>query len=188
MRSCGTTAQVTNDERYLVSGPAASRLCPTRVVYATRTEHGRSTVGAAGADASRQCSMRVVLGHWRDAPKTKISRASELARRNGMPAVRRCPSPCATLGRWAAKTVKARNDLAHEGGTPNHIIEGLVAVVEPTRTVSLGRLKLLDLPERVSDCDYVHSQTEVALAYAEQSDSRLCGRDMNRPDAPETEV
>jgi hypothetical protein len=76
--------------------------------------------------------------------------------------------PMPDVGRWTGRTAKARNDLAHEGDTPNHIIEELVAVVEPDANCVAGPAQVLKLPERVSDCDYVHSQTEVALAYAEQ--------------------
>jgi hypothetical protein len=36
------------------------------------------------------------------------------------------------LDRWAGRTVKARNDLAHKGNTPNHSIQELVAVIEAT--------------------------------------------------------
>lgn len=39
------------------------------------------------------------------------------------------------LERWAGRTVKARNDLAHKGSTPSHSIEELVAVVEATTGV-----------------------------------------------------
>lgn len=36
---------------------------------------------------------------------------------------------------WAKRTTRARNDLAHEGRTPNHSIEELIAVVEVTTAV-----------------------------------------------------
>lgn len=36
---------------------------------------------------------------------------------------------------WAKKTTRARNDLAHEGRTPNHSFEELVAIVEVTTAV-----------------------------------------------------
>lgn len=44
------------------------------------------------------------------------------------------------LDRWARRTVKARNDLAHEGNTPNHSIEELVAVIEATTGVVILNL------------------------------------------------
>lgn len=51
------------------------------------------------------------------------------------------------VDRWASRTVKARNDLAHEGDTPNHSIEELVAVVEvTTAVVILNLLHELGLP------------------------------------------
>ncbi len=51
------------------------------------------------------------------------------------------------LDRWAGRTVKARNDLAHKGNTPNHSIEELVAVVEATTgVVILNLLREIGLP------------------------------------------
>lgn len=51
------------------------------------------------------------------------------------------------LDRWARRTVKARNDLAHEGSTPEHSIEELVAVVEATTgVVILNLLHEIGLP------------------------------------------
>jgi len=44
------------------------------------------------------------------------------------------------LDRWARRTVKARNDLAHEGNTPNHSIKELVAVVDATTGVVILNL------------------------------------------------
>lgn len=37
--------------------------------------------------------------------------------------------------RWATRTARARNDLAHQGKTPKHSLEELVAVVEVTKAV-----------------------------------------------------
>lgn len=49
--------------------------------------------------------------------------------------------------RWASRTVKARNDLAHEGRTPRHEFEELVAVVEVTTgVVILNLLHEIGLP------------------------------------------
>ncbi|GAB3131996.1 ApeA N-terminal domain 1-containing protein [Marisediminicola antarctica] len=36
---------------------------------------------------------------------------------------------------WAKRTTQARNDLAHEGRTPNHSVEELIAIVEVTTAV-----------------------------------------------------
>src|SRR3546814_11946259 len=34
------------------------------------------------------------------------------------------------INHWAARTARARNDLAHEGETPSHTLEELVVIVE----------------------------------------------------------
>ncbi|SMC71485.1 HEPN domain-containing protein [Lentzea albidocapillata] len=39
------------------------------------------------------------------------------------------------VGHWARRTTRARNDLAHEGRTPNHPVEELIAIVEVTTAV-----------------------------------------------------
>jgi hypothetical protein len=36
---------------------------------------------------------------------------------------------------WAKRTTRARNDLAHEGRTPNHSVEELIAIVDVTTAV-----------------------------------------------------
>jgi hypothetical protein len=51
------------------------------------------------------------------------------------------------VDRWAGRTTKARNDLAHEGRTPSHSIDELIAVVEvTTAVVILNVLHELGLP------------------------------------------
>lgn len=51
------------------------------------------------------------------------------------------------VDRWARRTVKARNDLAHKGNTPDHSIEELIAVVEATTgVVILNLLHEIGLP------------------------------------------
>lgn len=51
------------------------------------------------------------------------------------------------VGRWARRTTRARNDLAHEGTTPNHSVEELSAIVEmTTAVVILNVLHELGLP------------------------------------------
>ena len=51
------------------------------------------------------------------------------------------------VAHWAKRTTQARNDLAHEGRTPNHPIEELIAVVEvTTAVVILNVLHELGLP------------------------------------------
>lgn len=48
---------------------------------------------------------------------------------------------------WAKRTTRARNDLAHEGKTPNHSIDELIAIVRVTSTVVvLNVLHELGLP------------------------------------------
>ena len=51
------------------------------------------------------------------------------------------------VGHWAKRTTRARNDLAHEGKTPNHSIDELIAIVRVTSTVVvLNVLHELGLP------------------------------------------
>ncbi|MEW1615831.1 MULTISPECIES: HEPN domain-containing protein [unclassified Streptomyces] len=51
------------------------------------------------------------------------------------------------IGHWATRTTRARNDLAHEGRTPNHSFEELIAVVRvTTAVVILNVLHELRLP------------------------------------------
>lgn len=51
------------------------------------------------------------------------------------------------VGHWARRTTRARNDLAHEGKTPNHSVEELIAIVEvTTAVVILNVLHELGLP------------------------------------------
>lgn len=42
--------------------------------------------------------------------------------------------------RWVQRTTKARNDLAHEGQTPNHSFEELIAIVDVTTAVVILNL------------------------------------------------
>lgn len=51
------------------------------------------------------------------------------------------------VDRWALRTTRARNDLAHEGKTPDHSMEELIAIVEmTTAVVILNVLHELGLP------------------------------------------
>ena len=51
------------------------------------------------------------------------------------------------VDRWARRATRARNDLAHDGGTPNHSIEELIAIVDvTTAVVILNVLHELGLP------------------------------------------
>jgi hypothetical protein len=61
---------------------------------------------------------------------------------------------------WARRTTRARNDLAHEGRTPNHSVEELIAVVEVTAAVViLNVLHELGLPaERQREIIREHPQ------------------------------
>lgn len=64
------------------------------------------------------------------------------------------------IAHWARRTTRARNDLAHEGRTPNHSIEELIAVVEATTAVViLNVLHELGLPpERQRELVREHPQ------------------------------
>ncbi|MFK5164960.1 HEPN domain-containing protein [Propionibacterium freudenreichii] len=44
------------------------------------------------------------------------------------------------IDRWARRTTRARNDLAHEGRTPNHTFEELIAIVDVTTAVVILNL------------------------------------------------
>lgn len=72
------------------------------------------------------------------------------------------------LDRWARRTVKARNDLAHKGNTPNHSIEELVAVVEATTgVVILNLLHEIGLPaERQQTIVREHPQLRSIAGWA----------------------
>ncbi|WP_406690511.1 hypothetical protein REH65_32225 [Saccharopolyspora sp. ID03-671] len=61
---------------------------------------------------------------------------------------------------WATRTTRARNDLAHEGKTPKHSFEELIAVVEvTTAVVILNVLHELGLPrERQREIVQEHPQ------------------------------
>jgi hypothetical protein len=44
------------------------------------------------------------------------------------------------VDRWAGRTTSARDDLTHEGRTPNHCREELLAIVEVTTAVVILNL------------------------------------------------
>lgn len=69
---------------------------------------------------------------------------------------------------WAKRTTRARNDLAHEGRTPNHSIEELIAVVEvTTAVVILNVLHELGLPaERQREIVREHPQLRATFRTA----------------------
>ncbi|MDJ0356044.1 HEPN domain-containing protein [Paenarthrobacter sp. PH39-S1] len=71
---------------------------------------------------------------------------------------------------WARRTTRARNDLAHEGKTPNHSIEELIAVVEVTKAVViLNLLHELGLPaERQREIVRDHPQLRVTASAARE--------------------
>jgi hypothetical protein len=64
------------------------------------------------------------------------------------------------VGHWARRTTRARNDLAHEGRTPNYSFEELIAIVEvTTAVVILNVLHELGLPaERQREIVQEHPQ------------------------------
>lgn len=73
--------------------------------------------------------------------------------------------------RWAGRTVNARNDLAHEGDTPRHSIEELVAVVDVTAAVvTLNLLQELGLPaERQQKIVREHPQLSMTARKARET-------------------
>lgn len=64
------------------------------------------------------------------------------------------------VAQWAKRATRARNDLAHEGKTPNHSFEELIAIVEvTTAVVILNVLHELGLPpERQREIVQEHPQ------------------------------
>lgn len=74
------------------------------------------------------------------------------------------------VDRWARRTTRARNDLAHEGTTPDHSIEELVAIVEvTTAVVILNLLHELGLPaERQREIVQEHPQLRATARKARE--------------------
>lgn len=74
------------------------------------------------------------------------------------------------VDRWASRTTQARNDLAHEGRTPNHPVEELIAVVEvTTAVVILNVLHELGLPaERQREIVQEHPQLRATARTARE--------------------
>lgn len=72
------------------------------------------------------------------------------------------------IGRWATRTTRARNDLAHEGRTPHHSVSELIAVVRvTTAVVILNLLQELGLPgeqQRSIVRDHPHLRMTARLA------------------------
>lgn len=77
------------------------------------------------------------------------------------------------VDRWARRTTRARNDLAHEGRTPNHSFEELIAVVDvTTAVVILNLLNEVGLPaERQRKIVKEHPQLR---ATARQAREHFC--------------
>ncbi|WP_399932414.1 HEPN domain-containing protein [Streptomyces kanamyceticus] len=73
------------------------------------------------------------------------------------------------VDRWATRTTRARNDLAHEGRTPNHKLEELVAIVDvTTAVVLLNLLNELGLPaERQREIVRVHPELRATVRSAQ---------------------
>lgn len=71
---------------------------------------------------------------------------------------------------WAKRTTRARNDLAHEGRTPNHSFEELIAIVEvTTAVVILNVLHELGLPaERQREIAQEHPQLRATARTAHE--------------------
>ncbi|GAA4421874.1 hypothetical protein GCM10023169_15370 [Georgenia halophila] len=74
------------------------------------------------------------------------------------------------VGHWASRATKARNDLAHEGRTPNHSFEELIAIVEvTTAVVILNVLHELGLPaERQREIVQEHPQLRTTARTAHE--------------------
>lgn len=74
------------------------------------------------------------------------------------------------LDHWAKRTTRARNDLAHEGRTPNHSFEELIAIVEvTTAVVILNVLHELGLPaERQREIVQRHPQLKTTARMAHE--------------------
>jgi len=65
------------------------------------------------------------------------------------------------VAHWARRTTQARNDLAHEGRTPNHSGEELIAIVEiTTAVVILNVLHELGLPDE-RQCEIVRQHPQL---------------------------
>jgi hypothetical protein len=73
------------------------------------------------------------------------------------------------VDRWARRTTRARNDLAHEGRTPNHSVEELVAVIRvTTAVVILNVLQELGLPpERQREIVEEHAELRSTAGQAQ---------------------
>ena len=74
------------------------------------------------------------------------------------------------VDRWARRTARARNDLAHEGRTPNHSLDELIAIVKVTTVVViLNVLHELGLPaERQREIMREHPQLRVTARAAHE--------------------
>lgn len=77
---------------------------------------------------------------------------------------------------WARRTARARNDLAHEGRTPKHTVDELIAIVEVTSAVvTLNVLNELGLPpERQREIVQLHPQLRAT--------SEAAGEWLHRPE------
>ncbi|MEU7646894.1 HEPN domain-containing protein [Streptomyces huasconensis] len=74
------------------------------------------------------------------------------------------------VDRWARRTTRARNDLAHEGRTPNHKLQELVAILDVTTAVVLPNLlNELGLPaKRQREIVRVHPQLRATARNAQE--------------------
>ncbi|WP_331460402.1 HEPN domain-containing protein [Arthrobacter sp. zg-Y916] len=74
------------------------------------------------------------------------------------------------VDQWAKRTTRARNDLAHEGRTPDHAFGELIAVIEvTTAVVILNVLHELGLPpERQREIIQVHPQLRATASAARE--------------------
>lgn len=126
----------------------------------------------AAFTAMREAMLAQVPDEHRDRFKGAIrndptlrDRLQALARRPDQEAIAQLVPD---VGHWARRTTRARNDLAHEGRTPNHSIEELIAVVEvTTAVVILNVLHELGLPaERQREIVQEHPQMRATFRLA----------------------
>lgn len=106
---------------------------------------------AAEFTAMREAMLEQVPDEHRPRLKSAIRNDPTLKDRLNALAARPDPEATALLmpdvDRWSRRTTRARNDLAHEGSTPDHAVEELIAIVEvTTAVVILNVLQELGLP------------------------------------------
>lgn len=112
---------------------------------------GEKPFPAADFKAMRDAMLAQVPEKYRE--KFKAAIRNDLTLRDRLVALAERPDQEAVsslvpdIEQWARKTTRARNDLAHEGNTPRHTIDELIAIVSVTTAiVTLNLLHELGLP------------------------------------------